>query len=184
MRTKTDKLLAIAVLFGMAILFSCRNDMKEVMSIKSDENQPVEVAEGVELLYSDSAMIKLKLRAKKVLRYAPKVGKTVFPEGIHIEFLTGKGEVDTDIRADHAVKYEKDLKTEATGNVIVVNRKGERLNTEKLIWDERKELILTDEFVKVTTATQVIMGEGLVADQQFNWYEIKKIKGTIALDDE
>ncbi len=184
MNLRNKTILNIAALFWVAIFFSCKNDLKEVHRIQIEDDVPVEVAHGVSLYYSDSARVKLKLEAETVERFLGEEAKTVFSEGIHIQFLNGVGQVETDIRANHAIKYEKDLLTEATGNVVVINEKGEQLNTEKLLWDEKKEMIRTDEFVKVTTATQVIMGEGLEADQQFTWYEIKNIKGTISLDDE
>lgn len=158
--------------------------MKDVQSVERNNELPIEEAAGIELFYSDSAKVVLKMSAGKILRYQPEVGRTEFPEGIHVQFLNSLGVVTTDMKANEAVKYEKEQRTEAFGNVVVVNSKGERLNTEKLYWDETKELISTDEFVKITTESQVIMGEGFEADQQFTWYEVKNINGIISLEDE
>ena len=158
--------------------------MKEVLSVSDDGEHPIEIGHDVELFYSDSARVMLKLMASKVERYTPEVSKTVFSDGLHIQFLDVYGRVETDMKADHATKYEKELRTIATGNVVVINHKGERLNTEELVWDERKELITTDKFVTVTTESQVIMGDGLEADQQFSWYEIKNVTGTLAIKED
>ena len=66
---------------------------------------------------------------------------------------------------------------------MVVNKKGETLNTEHLIWEEKTEKIHTDEFVKITTEDEVIFGHGFESNQDFSKYRIKKIKGTIDLKD-
>ena len=72
---------------------------------------------------------------------------------------------------------------EAKRNVVVVNEKGEKLNTEHLIWEEEGDRITSDAFVKITTADEILMGEGLESNQSFTKYRIKKIKGTIRLKD-
>jgi LPS export ABC transporter protein LptC len=69
-------------------------------------------------------------------------------------------------------------------NVEVVNAKGDKLNTEHLIWDEQKKKITSDAFVKITTAKEIIMGKGLEANQDFTQYEIKNIQGIINIGDE
>jgi LPS export ABC transporter protein LptC len=68
-------------------------------------------------------------------------------------------------------------------NVEVVNVKGEKLNTELLVWDEEKKKITSNAFVKITTAKEIITGNGLEANQDFTKYEIKDIIATIRLDD-
>ena len=59
--------------------------------------------------------------------------------------------------------------------------KGEKLNTEKLIWNELTQKIYSDEFVKVTQKDKIIYGDGFESDQSFTKYRIFKIKGVINL---
>ena len=66
--------------------------------------------------------------------------------------------------------------------MIVRNIEGDILETEKLNWNQQKEEIFTDEFVKITTENEVIFGEGLVSNQNFSRYTIRKIKGTITIN--
>ena len=72
---------------------------------------------------------------------------------------------------------------EAKRNVVVINEKGDRLNTEHLIWDAITKEIYTKEFVKITTKDETIWGDGLKANQDFSKYEILNIKGSIAVND-
>jgi hypothetical protein len=63
----------------------------------------------------------------------------------------------------------------------VVNKNGEKLETEKLVWDESRHRIYTDAFVKITTAKEVIMGKGMESNQDFTKCEIKQVTGQIQL---
>jgi len=64
---------------------------------------------------------------------------------------------------------------------VVVNEKNEKLNTEKLEWDEQTGKLYSDQFVKITTPEEIIMGTGFEADQNFNSYRIFKVTGTITV---
>ena len=66
----------------------------------------------------------------------------------------------------------------------VLNPDGDRLNTEKLIWNKKTKKIHTDEPVQITTAEEVIFGKGLIAEQDFSKYQIKDITGVINIEDE
>ena len=69
----------------------------------------------------------------------------------------------------------------AKNDVVVVNQKGEQLNTEKLLWDENTGKIYSDEFVKITTPDEIIMGKGFEANQDFSKYKIFKVTGNITV---
>jgi hypothetical protein len=70
---------------------------------------------------------------------------------------------------------------EAKKDVVVVNEKGEKLMTEYLVWDEKTGKIFSNEFVKIITADEIIMGNGFESNQDFSRYKIFDIKGTIKL---
>ena len=72
---------------------------------------------------------------------------------------------------------------EAKDGVVVINEKGEKLNTEHLVWDKKTEKITSDVFVKITTDSEVLMGEGLISNQDFTEYRILKPRGIINLDE-
>jgi hypothetical protein len=62
-----------------------------------------------------------------------------------------------------------------------MNNKGERLNTEKLIWDQNRQLIYTDKFVRITTPSEVLTGEGMESTQDFSDWTIKTPRGRFPL---
>lgn len=167
------------------LIFACENEVAKVNSLARDERIPMEVQEDFILMYSDSTFLRMELRAPIAESYPQlEIPQREFKKGIKVRFLDALGMESSSLEADYALQLiNKDL-WEARGNVIVINKKGERLNTEKLFWDNRKEIIYSDEFVKITTPNEIIMGEGFQADQNFESYEINKVSGIINIEDD
>lgn len=165
-------------------LVACHNDIQTINLITAGKNLPVETSTDIDLTYSDSARIKMRLKSPRIERYESDTLHDLFPQGIHIEFYDDSLHVSSQLTSKWAIRYERLGKMEAKRDVIVFNKKGEKLNTEYLIWDEQRKIIYTNAFVKITTADEIIYGDGLESNQDFSKYKIMNIKGTIAVPDE
>lgn len=175
----------IAASVAMLFLFSCSNDIQEVRKLAREDFLPMDVQEDLVLQYSDSSYVRLQLQAPLAETFPQKEEpERKFAKGIEVFFFDAKGQKETSLKANHAVNFYNKQLWHATGDVVVVNKKGEQLNTEELFWDEKKEKIYSDVFVKITTPKEIIMGEGFEADQNFDNYVINKVTGQIAIDDE
>jgi len=119
-----------------------------------------------------------------------KPGVTALPEGT--EAQTQQALENLQLNTDEMLErlertasllkqLQKEQKMEARKNVVAINQNGDQLNTEHLIWDERREKLLSDEFVKITTKDEIIYGSGFEANQDFSKYKIFNIKGTISI---
>ena len=65
------------------------------------------------------------------------------------------------------------------------NLEGERFETERLYWDQKKELIYSDTIVKITDATgTVIYGDDFRSNQSLSNYTIQNGRANIILKDE
>ena len=164
-------------------LCSCENDIETINIITSRNKFPSESGKNMEVIYSDSAKVKLKLTSPQMDRYSGPSPYIELPKGVKVEFYDDSMKVKSKLTANYAIRYENERKMEAKRDVVVVNEKGEKLNTEHLIWDELKQRIYTSEFVKITTDEEVIYGEGLESNQDFTQYKIQNIKGTISIND-
>jgi LPS export ABC transporter protein LptC len=160
-------------------IFGCENDLKKVNMVTQVQNLPTQSAKNIEVIYSDSATVKVRLTAPVSEEYQSEDPYIVFPKGIKAIFFQKDLSAKTTLTANYAINREKKRIMEARGNVIVVNEKGETLNTEHLIWDENTKKVYTNEFVKITTPDKIIFGQGMEADQTFTKYKIFKIKGTV-----
>jgi LPS export ABC transporter protein LptC len=168
---------------ALIILASCTNDLKDVMALPRNKLSPSQVGDSVTMLYTDSAQLKIMLKANRMLMFTKNVSEpfTVLPKGVFVTFFNEDEKVSATLKANYGVRYDVSKKMEARYAVEVVNRNGQKLETEKLIWDERNKKIYTDAFVKITTAKEIIMGKGMESNQDFTKYEIKKVTGQIQL---
>jgi LPS export ABC transporter protein LptC len=176
----------IACLFLLMGISACENDIAVINSLSSADELPVESGKNVEYIYSDSAIVRAKLTAPQLDRYTGKKNYMELPKGMHIIFYNEDRKEQTNLTADYGIGYDDGTgmnKMEAKRNVVVINEKGDRLNTEHLIWNAITKQIYTEEFVKITTKEETIWGDGLKANQDFSKYEILHPKGSIAVND-
>ena len=166
----------------MISMISCENDIEKVKMVTTKTKEPSEKAKNMTILYSDSAKVKTKIIAPTMNHFITDEAYLEMPDGINVEFYDDSMNVISHLTANYAIKYEKKDIMEAKSNVIVVNQKGEQLNTEHLIWDDNKQTISSPEFVKITTADEIIFGNGFESNQLFTKYKIFDIKGTISLN--
>jgi len=104
-------------------------------------------------------------------------------EGINLVFYDDYGDITSHLTANYAINYEQEDRMEARSDVVLINVAGEKLNTEHLIWNQKKGIMYSEEFVKITTADEIIWGEGFESNQSFTNFKIKHIKGTILVED-
>lgn len=164
---------------------SCKNDISNVIKVSEVEKLPELLGDEIYIRQSENGSVLLSVYAKKFVKYTiTNKKRTEFPEGIQVVHFSNYPDTLSRISADYAVNYdEKDL-WEAKGNVIAKNSKNEILNTEYLVWDQKKRIIYSTKHVQVTTPNDIILGEGFESDEQFNNWKIEKVTGVFTLDDE
>ena len=173
---------SIAVLYGIVMLFSCQTNPVEMEALSKELNEPTVSTSVVEWFYTKNGKASFKLNSPEMFRFDGEEAYLEFPKGIELESYEPEGNKDAYLRSDYAIQHLKNNLIEAKGNVLLQNVKGEKLESEHLMWDEVKELIYTEEFVKITKKGQVIMGEGFESDIYFSEYTLKKSRGIINLD--
>jgi LPS export ABC transporter protein LptC len=183
-KVKLITIKVIPVLFAFGILFSCENDIKEVESLTSTKKIPTSKGKNVELIYSEKANVKIKIIAPLMEEYEDEEKYIEMNEGVKVLFFDSLLNVSSTLTSNYAIQRVSKKIMEAKNDVVVVNDKGEKLNTEHLIWLEDSSKIYSDVFVKITTVDEIIMGEGMEANQDFTKWKIHKIKGTINIKEE
>ena len=140
------------------------------------------MVKNIKIIYSDSAQVQVEVKAPLMERYETENPFYEMTKGLQATFFDDQLNVKSKMNADYGIRYERELKMEAKKNVVVVNEKGEQLNTEHLIWDEKRQKLTSDEFVKITTKDEVIYGNGFEANQDFSKYKIFNVKGTFPIN--
>lgn len=182
---KTKLFLPLISISLLLILFtSCVNKTAEVEKVTQDELLPVESTVNSEIFYSEDAEMKVKAFAPLMNRYVGEVEYNEMPKGVQVIFYDSLNRESSTLTANYAIDKQSEFIMEAKYDVVVVNSEGEILNTEHLIWDRKAGKIYSEVFVKITTADEIIMGEGFESNETFTKYKILKPKGTISQDDE
>src|SRR5688572_3940623 len=98
-----------AVYMGLAIVcfFSCaKNDLKQVEELSKAKEIPVEVSTGIEVIYTDSARLKAKLKAPEMRRYlSDEDPKLEMRKGVFVEFFDKNGNVNSRLRGDYGIRF-------------------------------------------------------------------------------
>jgi LPS export ABC transporter protein LptC len=158
--------------------------MTDIREVASQTNGPSESQFNMNLEYSDSGKVILIVKAPQADHYPlVKEPYTEFPDGIYARFLDETGLEKSSIRSNYAKRFTQIKQWEARGKVVVINQQGEKLETEHLLWSEEEQKIWSEEFVTLSKGNEVIMGQGFEADQNFTSYTIKKVTGSLSLDD-
>ena len=182
-RSVVEGWLLLAILFSFS-LSSCENDLSKVEKIASNEiSLPVETSKMVELMYSDSSIVKAKLKTPILKFYKVANPYHEMSRGLYVEFYNANGEVESTLSAKHGRKFQNQGIIEVKDSVVVINNKGERLDTERLVWNEKTKKIYTNSFVRITTQKDIMFGEGMEANQNFTNYRIYKYRGSVSLDE-
>ena len=173
---------SVAILFGMAMLFSCRPDLKTIESLTKLDEGPVESTSNIEVIYSEGGHIRMIMSAPQMDRYEGEKKYLEMPQGLQVEFYDTLMNVTSSMSANYAISHDDDKRIEARNDVVVINQLNERLNTEYLVWDQEKESIFSDKFVKITTEDEILYGDGFESDERFDQWTILRPRGTFTID--
>ena len=168
----------------MLFVFSCSSDLDNMkQSINIEVDVPDSYYTDFNITYSDSGALKVKITGEILEQYAATKeieGKDIMKNSVHIRFYNQLKKVSSELRADYAIRFHESEKMYAKGNVIVINNQGEKLNTEKLLWDAKTKQITCDTTVLITKPSgQKIIGTSLVSDQNFENYQITGVTGEL-----
>ena len=151
------------MLIFLCVAFACGDDPKDVVDVKFDPNSTYTMkATDVVSLISDSGVTRYRLNAKDWLVY----GKAedpywFFPSGIYVEKFDSLFNTDASIQADQ----------------------GERFETSHLFWDQKKELIYSDRYIRIEQEDKVVTGIGFESNQSMTQYKIFNSQGIFPVED-
>lgn len=180
---KAQHVTVFLFIASLLVLFSsCGINSEEAKLIVSRANVQIEKGKNVEIVYSGNGLARIRAKGKTVTRYNTEKPYLEFSNGFTLLFYDATGEVDSKLTSKYATAVENSRTMFARDSVVVVNRKGERLDTDELVWDEENQTIYSNSFVKITTDDEVIYGKGMQANQNFTNYTIKSISGKIKVN--
>jgi LPS export ABC transporter protein LptC len=173
----------VILLLSLAVL-SCENKIDFIP--KSDLlTLPSLTVRDFQTVYTDSGRLELVMSAPLMEQYNNVESPYYeFRSGIKVIFYDGRKDPAGSVTAKYAKYTKSSMLWELRDSVVVINEGNDKLETEVLYWDEPKDLIYSDRFVKITNEDQIVMGTGFESDPRLNKRKIKKVSATIYLKDE
>jgi len=99
-------------------------------------------------------------------------------------YVFEKGDSSATIIADSVVFFGQEGRFEAYGDVSVRTQDQKRLYSEHLTWNQVDRTIRTRRFVRIITPTERVQGNGLVADESLETYQIGRFSAEVEVDEE
>lgn len=133
------------------------------------------------ILLSDSGRIEARIHAGYIQKFqGPQ--ETRMSEGIVVHFYNTSGQQTTTLTAREGKVNEQTNDLEALGNVVVVSDDSTRLRSERLFWDNRRNLIHTPDFVTINSPREKVQGHGFESDQRLRNYRIFRVTAQVRTD--
>ena len=176
---------SIAVIFLMAMFFSCGNNTKEIRDFLADKNLPIGIATDINNIYTDSGRVTSKLQAPLLYNYSNRENHpySEFPNGVRIVTID-KNNDSIVVTGNYAIIYSKTSISEIRDNVIINNYlEHKKLVTEQLFWDQKTKYFYTEMAFTLYTLTDTIHGIGLDASENLEMFIAKNNRGSIYLNE-
>ncbi len=166
------------MLFGLLLLWGCENSEEEIAQL-TGKRVAVEEAKQVESFLSQGGKMRARLTAPVMNRYQTDSPYLEFPRSLHVDFYNDSLLIESQLNAKYGRYRENEQKVFLRDSVTVFNLKKDTLRCEELWWDQHTEKFYTDKPVQIHQPDKIIYGEGLEADQSFNWYVLTRINGEV-----
>lgn len=170
------KYLPLYILFAAAVVFcSCENKFVPPKINLNSEEIPEQESWNSSVAFSDSGNVKAILRAGHISAFNKK-GYTLIDSGAKVDFYKN-GELVSTLTSKRGKVLEPSKDIEIYDSVVVVNKEGSILKTQKLLWSNKSQKVSTDVYVKIKSPKEEVEGIGFESDQGLTNYKIYKVTG-------
>ncbi|MGC1392561.1 MAG: LPS export ABC transporter periplasmic protein LptC [Bacteroidales bacterium] len=160
------------LIFLSMITLSCENKIAVIP--KSDFlTNPSLTGKNIRTILSDSGRVQLIMTSPLIEKYDKADPQyTEFRYGIRV--VVYNSQKDSVIVTSKYAKCTNNNLWELRDSVVVINENNEKLETELLYWNQEKDRIYSDRFVKMTSEDVVSQGIGFESDSHLNKRRIFK----------
>lgn len=178
----TTVITAVVVLI---FLFSCSGGTDRAESdIVASDSTAVMSTYGVTTLISDSGRISYKIEAEEWSIFNKrKPPYWSFEKGLYLEKYDRNMNIEATVKCDTAYYFNEDKLWKLLGNIDIKNSKNEKFLTDTLYWDQGKEMIYSDAYIRIEQGDQITEGYGFSSNQNLSVWQIKNTKGIYAIEE-
>src|ERR1700733_6537492 len=175
-----------ALFVYMLTLSACENSLDDIKKIASkEEDRPISTSTNIDVIYSDSAKVKLHMLAPLMIEFDDKTNPYhEMPKGVKATFYADDMSVKGTITSDYAISKDKENIIDFKRNVVVTNAQGQTFKSEELIDDEAKKKFYTDKPVEINMGNGSVMrGTGASSNASMYPWTIQGSTGTFPVDE-
>ena len=115
-------IIIVSIWVFSTVFTACKNDIDTINKITEVQDLPTFDLTGLETVYSDSGIIKLKIYAPKLVRYEKReIPCDIYEKGLFVEFYNRSMLVSGTLRCNYAKYSIKEELWEAKSNVEINN---------------------------------------------------------------
>lgn len=175
---------SIAIIFFIAMLFSCQGRINEVRQLSAKNFSPATEETMVNAVYTDSGRVALKLRSPLIYDFSNlKFPYREAPDGVEVDFFSKNEEKNT-VTADYAIAYDETNLIDLQGNVEIILSDSTILRAQQLYWDQKRKWVFTDQEYSLHLANGTVNnGQGFDSDENFNNFISRSNIGKHYLDE-
>ena len=174
-------LCLFVITFGaILMMISCNSKVSSIPpDLLSNKRPPSIEATDFQTFFTDSGVIRYSLTTPKLLIFSKeKEPYKEFPDGFRLQQFNAKKQIISEMSANYGKNFERQQRWLATGNVVMINNKGDTLRTEELNYLVQEDKIYTDKFFSLKKGDQFLSGTGgFESDTQMKKYTFKQTKG-------
>lgn len=178
-----NKLLYILLFFVIVAAIGCQNSLKDVERISSRKlATQTDVSTGVEIIYSDSAVVKAKIITPELIHHKTNQPYYEMKKGMKVIFFDQQQQETSNIISDYALRREHEDIIEFRKNVVATRQDGKVFKSDELFWNAKLRRFYSTKLVTIITPNQTIYGTEFWANEAF-YYEIKQSTGNFDVSD-
>ncbi len=162
----------VLLIVGTVFFYACTNKTLKEWDELHDSTKPEIVGKNVEIKQSRSGIVQFKAFINKVIEKQKMDRPYIYicPEGLHIWQYDSISQTNFELTADSAYIIELEQYYELWGNVRIERKQDSTLAiTEKLIIDQKKNTIFTDQKIIINKLNQLkdVTASGFQSDLTF-----------------
>jgi LPS export ABC transporter protein LptC len=158
----------ILIIATLVFFTACKNETADNLVVNRDQIG-IDKGKDVEIIYSDSARIKVRVTGPTMLSYTDRSEpKQVFPDGTTTYFYDDNQLEMGVLRGKYAIRDERKRQVIVRDSVVWESKTDGKLETSELVWDEATNIIKSTKFTKITRANEIIRGFNFQTDDKLS----------------
>jgi LPS export ABC transporter protein LptC len=156
---------------ALSVAFGCGRQKAVSPTASTGELPDQEVSDFV-LTETDQGNVQWTLYARYAATFTARNVTTA--RGLRVDFFDTKGKQSSELTAREGEINERTHDMIARGNVVLQSAEGTRMSTQSMHFLNREQKIVSDEFVRVERAGDVLTGYGFESDPELRHFEFKR----------